>query len=845
MQTKRLFVTLLTVAMLASCGGNSSSVTPASTGSGDGSKDSSEPASSSAAPVSDVFNLYKLTTSIVDVLDGYRPGVISFDSIKAAVEKTGETVDFSASSSEKVNEAAAILVFAEALKQTLPERIGARSFQGFYFSPEKIEIRKVTDDSKNGAVYKALEYLSQTGIFNLPASSSVSGAKAYAEKNMLKIFDRIHAYFGESLVDDFFTTVNHDYLYDENPYQDSPADGRKTWEEEYNEDDLTHIYDSRLIPAEDIATWAVSIREDIPAADAFIDTYTDWDARATGSAAGVTAAVNKYLAANTADEFLDVCEEMVEKTGYCILWDKYSATSYSLGGVPLLHLTSYSYSDSSATATSNRITSVNRFTPIFHEVLGGEEADAKKLAEDYSDFKIALASGRESSKVDDTLLIVTDDEEKVKDNPKLYFTANFGNGASVAKWFEKIGFEPDCVLPNSAKDLAVIAGLVKDETLDLIKGMAVWQMLQHYTICLPDTEAVNAWAWKPGYGTNAETLWDNPSAFYSYGMPYLSGIYSNYWVETEKFAQDSAAVIGVVNTLKNGLLKRIESASWLSQDAKDKAALKVNALRYSIGGLNSDGTKLAFPALDYKSSEQGGSLYGNIGLSERSGLESAMGTCGKAATTLNFSQYCGMMDPLTANAFYAPSYNGINITLGFMTCYPNPGTATEQELLENYGWVVGHEISHGFDSSGIYFDQDGGNHKEGWFLEADADAYTERCKGVAAFYDKYEVLPEQGTPGTTVMTEAIADINGLNIVMEVAKDIADFDYNHFFVSQAQHYASYASQYTYTSQLASDEHPFGRARINCAFRALNEFHETYGTEEGDNMYVAPADRIAIW
>ena len=851
---KSTLILLLSTAMLASCSGGSSSSSHPTGFSSDTSASgtqatSQDPSTSSkggdtsaSTPVSNVFNAYKFATQLVETLQKYRPNLISFDTLKKAVEDSGEAIDLSPSSEEKVSEIGAVLLYASAFKATLPERIGARSFQGFFFDPAKIEIRKAKDDSTNGAVYQALKYLGNCGIMSLPASSSVSGGKAYAEKNLLKILDRVHAYFGESPVDDFFSTVNHDYLYDENPNHDIPSDGRSSWEEAYDEEKLVNTYDSRLIPEEDIVEWSFDFLDQIPSAKNFIKTYTDWDSRVVGNAAGLVDGIKKYLAASTAEEFLAVLKEMAQETGYCILWDTYTAGNYALGGIPLFHVTSYNNTATSSEATSNRTTSVNRFTPIFHEVLGGEEEECKAISEDYADFKIALAKGREASKVDDTLLILTDDEEKIKANPKLYFSAKFGTGASVAQFFEDLGFEKDCILPNSAKDLSVIASLISDETLDLIKGMAVWQMLQHYTICLPDTEAVNAWAWKPGYGTNAKTLWDNKAAFYAYGMPYLNTLISNYWVETEQFGKDSEAVIGIVDGLKTALLDRIERADWVTEDAKEKATLKVNKLSYSIGGKNSDGSINKFEVPTYEDK----SLYANIAASEDLKLDAAAGTVGKPAGELDFFQYVAQSDPLMANAFYAPSFNGINITLGYMACYDRAGDADDQKLVEDYGWVVAHEISHGFDSNGIYFDENGKRHEEGWFNPEDLDAYTLRCKGIADYYDGYEVMPEQKTPGKTVMTEAIADINGLHTALEFAKTVENFDYAHFFTAAAKNFASYASQYTYVAAgLAADEHPFGRARVNLAFKAMDEWHEAFGTEPGDAMYVAPTDRVKIW
>ena len=35
------------------------------------------------------------------------------------------------------------------------------------------------------------------------------------------------------------------------------------------------------------------------------------------------------------------------------------------------------------------------------------------------------------------------------------------------------------------------------------------------------------------------------------------------------------------------------------------------------------------------------------------------------------------------------------------------------------------------------------------------------------------------------------------------------------------------------------------RINATSQQFDEFLETYGVTEGDGMYLAPEDRVAIW
>ena len=81
--------------------------------------------------------------------------------------------------------------------------------------------------------------------------------------------------------------------------------------------------------------------------------------------------------------------------------------------------------------------------------------------------------------------------------------------------------------------------------------------------------------------------------------------------------------------------------------------------------------------------------------------------------------------------------------------------------------------------------------------------------------------------------------------MGMAKSIPNFDYAKYFESAAKNFAAYASQTVYGSELAGDEHPFGRVRVNQSFKVLDEFYSTFGIGEKDAMYVSPAERVYVW
>ena len=48
-----------------------------------------------------------------------------------------------------------------------------------------------------------------------------------------------------------------------------------------------------------------------------------------------------------------------------------------------------------------------------------------------------------------------------------------------------------------------------------------------------------------------------------------------------------------------------------------------------------------------------------------------------------------------------------------------------------------------------------------------------------------------------------------------------------------------------SQLTQDAHPLNYSRTNVPVQQFEEFYEAFDVKEGDNMYLAPEDRLIVW
>ena len=167
---------------------------------------------------------------------------------------------------------------------------------------------------------------------------------------------------------------------------------------------------------------------------------------------------------------------------------------------------------------------------------------------------------------------------------------------------------------------------------------------------------------------------------------------------------------------------------------------------------------------------------------------------------------------------------------------------TDEELYGTVGAVIGHEISHAFDSSGAQFDKNGD--MLNWWTEEDYNAFLERNRKLADYYNNMHPWKGQDFYGSIMTGEACADMAGIKVMLQIAAENPDFDYDLFFRTYADVWLTMDTLGMAYVRI-NDTHPMGYLRINATLQQYDEFLDFYGITEGDGMYLAPEARVAIW
>lgn len=275
----------------------------------------------------------------------------------------------------------------------------------------------------------------------------------------------------------------------------------------------------------------------------------------------------------------------------------------------------------------------------------------------------------------------------------------------------------------------------------------------------------------------------------------------------------------------------LQSEDWLSEATRQKAIEKLDAI--TINAVYPDKWR------DYSGLKLDGlGYYGCIEAISKFELAYNQSLLnGKVDHTIwNF-------DILETNAYYNPSDNSINIIRGILGGAFYRDGMSDEELYAGIGSVIGHEISHAFDTSGAQFDAQG--NMANWWTEADYAAFTARAEKLAAYYDAMTAFSGYHVQGQNIQGEAIADMTGVKCMLGILESKGSVDYEAFFTAYAKLWAYLNTREAEFASLMQNPHPLRYLRVNATLQQFEQFYKTYDIQPGDGMYLAPESRVLVW
>jgi len=297
----------------------------------------------------------------------------------------------------------------------------------------------------------------------------------------------------------------------------------------------------------------------------------------------------------------------------------------------------------------------------------------------------------------------------------------------------------------------------------------------------------------------------------------------------------------LVENLRDAYGSSIDNLSWMSDDTKKAAQVKLAAFTPKIG----------YPDQweDYsKLSINPDRLVGNLIRARKVSGEKELAKLGGPIQKWEWH-----MTPQTVNAYYNPPANEIVFPAAILQ---PPFFNMKADDAVNYGGigaVIGHEMGHGFDDQGSKYDATG--NLRNWWTEQDLKEFATRTKALVEQYASYQVFDDLNVNGELTLGENIGDLSGVTIAYKAYKaslngkeapviDGLTGD-QRFFMGYAQIWRGKIVEKSMRNRVTTDPHSPGEFRVLGILSNVDKFYETFDVKEGDAMYIAPDKRVKIW
>ena len=302
-----------------------------------------------------------------------------------------------------------------------------------------------------------------------------------------------------------------------------------------------------------------------------------------------------------------------------------------------------------------------------------------------------------------------------------------------------------------------------------------------------------------------------------------------------------ARMEAMVANLKLAFRQSIASLEWMSEATKTEALAKLDAV----------GLKIGFPDAwrDYSALEiRADDVVGNAHRARRFNYEFMIGGLGGPVDRGEW-----FLKPQTVNAFYMLTRNEIVFPAAILRPpFFNPA-ADDAVNYGGIGAIIGHELSHGFDDQGRR--TDGKGQLRDWWSQEDDARYRELAARLVAQYSAFEPIEGVNIDGEVSLGENMADVAGVSIAHRAyrlsldGKDAPVIDGftgdQRFFMGWAQAWRTLYREEALRQQLVTGPHSPWPYRVFGVVRNIDAFHEAFEVAEGDGMWLAPQERVAIW
>jgi predicted metalloendopeptidase len=435
----------------------------------------------------------------------------------------------------------------------------------------------------------------------------------------------------------------------------------------------------------------------------------------------------------------------------------------------------------------------------------------------------------------------TEDVQKGNNHWKRADFAKRARGLDWGAFFAAAGLDrQEDFVAWQPKAITGIAALVGSEPLATWKDWLTWHAIARRSAFLPKAFVDEAFAFDGRILSGTPQLSDRWKRAVQVTDEALGEAIGKLYVARYFPPAEKARAEEMVRNEVAAFAQRIDKLDWMTPATKAKAKAKLAVLKVGVG----------YPDKwrDYSGLEVvRGDALGN---DERASLFEYRWQLSKLGKPVDRGEW--VMNPQLVNAVNLPALNALNFPAAILQ---PPLFDPARAAVMDYGAagaVIGHEISHSFDSQGALFDATGKLHN--WWTAEDFAHFKDASARLSRQYDGYRPFPDVHVNGALTLAENIADVAGLAAAYDAYRlalggaPAAPWQGlsgdQQFFLSFAQSWRQKIREPALRQRILTDGHAPDEYRADTV-RNLDPWYDAFAVRPGQKLYLLPGERVRTW
>ena len=299
-------------------------------------------------------------------------------------------------------------------------------------------------------------------------------------------------------------------------------------------------------------------------------------------------------------------------------------------------------------------------------------------------------------------------------------------------------------------------------------------------------------------------------------------------------AQDKQRILKMVADIKTAFERRIGKLDWMAPSTRAQAKEKVRTMYVGVGYPDEWKSYGALQVLP-------GDALGNVMRAQEFHTTQELAKLKQKPKKTDWA-----MPPQLVNAVNLPLQNALNFPAAILQAPFYDPKASDAQNYGAIGSVIGHEISHSFDDMGAQFDAQG--RLRDWWTKEDLAHFKKASQKLVEQYNSYKPFDDLAINGQLTLSENLSDLAGLAAAYDALKaspsgKTIEAD-RAFFTGYAHAWRTKEREASLRRGVLTDGHAPGQWRTYTV-RNLNAWYKAFDVKPGQQLYLAPEQRVRVW